>query len=521
MKPATAPKIPMPSDTEREGLPALLRPLVDMVARRHASVHIKLLTGFLVIAVLLLGMGLLSVAVLNRVDNQVERLNILNAQTDQAREMIYAVTAQSHFRAMALVTEDDQWIDKIAKAKFDFTADLNEIRTYSIPHRGEFFSKLAQTDAQFSASSDQVNALYRDGDLTRALDLHITSEHEISHELEDSLNLLINESAAAVAEETASFESNRRFLTFAVGAFSVASLASALLLGLVLSWSLIRPVRRVDKALALIADGDFDQRVEVPNRDEFGNLTTNLNRTTERLADLYHDLETLNAGLAETVEMKVNEIERVSRLRRYVSPQVAESILSGEEDVELTSSRKYLTTFFSDIRGFTEQSERMEPEEIVDELNDYLTEMTEIVFRHGGTLDKYVGDAIMVFFGDPVPQEDHAERAVRMALDMRGRIAELNESWSARYGEPLNVGMGVTTGWVTVGNVGSAVRTDYTVIGNQVNLASRLADEAEPGQILISERTMAAVESFVAGAEVDEVHLKGVSRPIKVYELMT
>lgn len=521
MKPATAPQVPTSSDTDREGLPALLRPLVDIVARRHASVHIKLLTGFLVIAVLLLGMGLLSIAVLNRVDNQVERLNTLNAQTDQAREMIYAVTAQSHFRAMSLVTEDDEWIDKIDKAKFDFTADLNEIRTYSIPHRSEFFANLTLTDARFDASSQEVTALFRRGELTPALDLHIASEHEISHELEDSLNGLIDESAAAVADETESFKSNRRFLAFAVGAFSVASLGTALLLGFVLSWSLIRPVRRVDKALALIAGGDFDQRVEVPNRDEFGNLTTNLNRTTERLAELYHDLQSLNAGLAETVEQKVGEVERVSRLRRYVSPQVAESILAGDEDVAMESSRKYLTTFFSDIRGFTEQTERMEPEEIVDELNDYLGEMTDIVFKHGGTLDKYVGDAIMVFFGDPVPQEDHAARAVRMALDMQERIAELNEDWTTKYGEPLNVGMGITTGWVTVGNVGSTVRTDYTVIGNQVNLASRLADEAGTGQILVSERTMAAVESFVEGVEVDEVHLKGVNRPIKIYELTT
>jgi class 3 adenylate cyclase len=161
----------------------------------------------------------------------------------------------------------------------------------------------------------------------------------------------------------------------------------------------------------------------------------------------------------------------------------------------------------------------MEPEEVVGELNEYLTEMTEIVFRHGGTLDKYVGDAVMVFFGDPIPQDDHAERAVRMALEMRDRIEQLTEVWTHKYGEPLGVGMGITTGWVTVGNIGSTVRSDYTVLGNQVNLASRLADEAKSGQILVAERTMVAVQDFASGTVVDEVRLKGVNRPIKIYDL--
>ena len=237
------------------------------------------------------------------------------------------------------------------------------------------------------------------------------------------------------------------------------------------------------------------------------------------MATLYQDLEDLNTNLQETVDRKVEELERATELRRYVSPQLAESILAGDTEVTLGSSRKYLTTFFSDIRGFTELSERMEPEEIVEELNEYLSEMTEIVFRHEGTLDKYVGDAIMVFFGDPVPQEDHAERAVRMALDMRVRIGELTAGWIQQYGESFAVGMGITTGWVTAGNIGSAVRSDYTVLGNQVNLASRLADRAEGGQILVSERTMLAVPDFAHGTVIDEVQLKGVNRPIKIYDL--
>lgn len=174
----------------------------------------------------------------------------------------------------------------------------------------------------------------------------------------------------------------------------------------------------------------------MPNRDEFGSLTTNLNKTSAQLGALYTDLKTLNTGLQETVERKVQELGRADSLRRYVSPQLAESILAGDTEVVLGSSRKLLTVFLSDIRGFTEMTERMEPEHLVNELNEYLTEMTEIVFRHGGTLDKYIGDAILVFFGDPVPQDDHAQRALKMALEMQDRVEELADHWTQPTASP-------------------------------------------------------------------------------------
>jgi len=509
-----------PANGAVEPLPLrLLKPFVDWVARRQTSVHVKLLAGFLSISVLLLTLGIFSIAVLNRVDRQVEALIALHDQTDLARNMIYAVTAQSHFRAMALITHIDSWDDKIYLAKEGFVSDLATVRAISIPPRPEFFDELEKTNNRFEAESLVVTDMYYAGDFDRALDNHIQVEHETSHDLEDLLNEFISESDQLVMAEEQAFESDRRLLTVAVAAFSVASLAGALLLGAILSWSLIRPVRRVDDALRLIADGDFDQRVLVQNRDEFGSLSTNLNKTTAQLGNLYTDLEALNAGLQETVEHKVEELNRAARLRRYVSPQLAESILSGDTEVVLGSSRKYLTVFMSDIRGFTEMTEQMEPELLVQELNEYLDEMTTIVFRHGGTVDKYIGDAILVFFGDPVPQDDHELRALRMALEMQNHVENLEEQWTATYGASFRIGMGITTGWVTVGNIGSAARSDYTVLGNEVNLASRLADKASAGEILVSERTMNKAPGDIEGQVVDEVTLKGVSRPIKVYSL--
>ena len=500
-------------------LPGFLRPVVDWVARINATVHMKLLAGFLLIALLLLSMGVLSIAVLARVNHQVDTLTALNRQTNQAQEMIYEVTAQSHYRAMALLTKDPTYTDKVYAAKADFAANLADIRTYAIPAHTELFDGLEAANARFTQSSDEVTNLFNEGRRKEALTSHIDQEHTISHELEDSLKVLIADSQRLVVAETNSFRAHRTFLTVAVAVFSGVTLLAALTLGAILSWSLIRPVRKVDDALERIAGGDFEARVEVPNRDEFGNLTKNLNRTTEQLSTLYHDLGSLNAHLQETVDEKVAELERASRLKRYLSPQLAESILAGEQDVKLSPSRKFLTTLFSDIRGFTAAAEQMEPEELVYELNDYLSEMTDIVFKHGGTLDKYVGDAIMVFFGDPLPQDDHAKRAVRMALEMRERMTELQDRWLQKYHEAFKVGIGIATGWVTVGDIGSPARSDYTVLGNEVNLASRLADRADAAQILVTERTMRQVGDIVDGTLVDEISLKGINRPIRIYEV--
>ena len=509
-----------PTNTAGEPLPLrLLRPFVDWVARRQVSVHVKLLSGFLLIAVLLLSLGIFSIGVLNSVDRRVEKLTALHDQADLSRDMIYAVTAQSHFRAMALITEIDSWDEKIYVAKDGFTANLATLREISIPSRPEFFDQLEAVNSRFEAESLVVSDMYYAGDLEGALDVHIQVEHETSHDLETLLNDVIAESDQLALIEQNSFDADRRLLTFAVAAFSLASLVGALLLGAILSWSLIRPVRRIDEALQLIANGDFEQRVLVQNRDEFGSLTTNLNKTTAQLGDVYSDLEALNSGLQETIHLKVQELNRAARLRRYVSPQLADSILAGDTELELSSSRKYLTVFMSDIRGFTEMTEQMEPELLVEELNEYLDDMTTIVFRHGGTVDKYIGDAILVFFGDPVPQDDHEQRALNMALEMQDHVDNLAERWATKYGAPFRIGIGITTGWVTVGNIGSSARSDYTVLGNEVNLASRLADRADPGEILVSERTMNKAPDNVVGDVVDEVTLKGVSRPIKVFSL--
>src|SRR5690606_14826836 len=197
------------------------------------------------------------------------RVVLLQEQTDLARQGIYAVTAQSHYRAMPLITEVDSWNEKIVQAKADFARDMDAIRATAEPEVMTILDRLASDDTRFSAASHDVQRLYDAGDLKSAENVHITAEPEFSHEREDGLNVLINLLSQEARQEQAAFQNGRQFLTIAVAAFSAVSLLTARAMRAVLSCSVIRPVRKIDVALARIADGDFGQVVDVPNRDEF------------------------------------------------------------------------------------------------------------------------------------------------------------------------------------------------------------------------------------------------------------
>ncbi len=504
-----------------ERLPPFVRPAADFIAKIRATVHTKLLAGFLVIAVLLVAMGVTSILVIREMNQEAQQLITLQEQTDIARQAIYAVTSQSHFRAMALITRDGSYNDKIVTAKEDFAAHLDKLAAIGGPGVQEAVDRMRAVNERYADAGADVLALYAAGDFDGALDLHIAAEHTISHELEDELNGLIEFSEGRIGVASDELASLHRFLLFAVGIFSAVSLLIALGLGAALSWSVIRPVRKMDLALARIADGDFGQQIDVPNRDEFGRLTTNLNRTSGQLATLYHDLEELNQNLEKTVEDQLGQLRRAEQLRRYLAPQVADAVLNGGGSVSLTSTRRNLSILVANIRGFTSMSEGMEPEEVIDGLNQHFAVMTDVVFRHGGTLDKYIGDGILAFFGDPIPFEDHAERAVVTALEMRQRLRGLRTRWSLEREGGLNIGIGVSTGYVTVGNIGSDTRTEYTVIGNHVNLASLLAQTAGPDQILVSERTLAdsAIRERVDATTLDPIQVEGFRQAMKISEV--
>jgi class 3 adenylate cyclase len=215
------------------------------------------------------------------------------------------------------------------------------------------------------------------------------------------------------------------------------------------------------------------------------------------------------------------KLENLSKkLARYLSPQVYQSIFEGRQDARIGSSRKKLTVFFSDIVNFTAQTEGMEPEDLTHILNAYLNQMAEVVLQHGGTLDKFIGDAILVFFGDPETKgvQEDALASVRMALDMRRALAELNQEWQKKgIVQGFEVRMGISTGFCTVGNFGSDQRMDYTIMGRQVNLASRLETAAEPGQILIAHETWLLVKDEFECKPKEPILVKGFERPVQTY----
>ncbi|MFL6791036.1 MAG: adenylate/guanylate cyclase domain-containing protein [Bradyrhizobium sp.] len=210
------------------------------------------------------------------------------------------------------------------------------------------------------------------------------------------------------------------------------------------------------------------------------------------------------------------------KISRYIPPQVYKSIFSGQKDVTIHTERKKLTIFFSDIQNFTATTERLQPEQITQLLNEYFTEMSEIAHRYGGTIDKFIGDAMLIFFGDPETRGDRADAdaCVRMAWSMQRRLLELNAKWrAAGIEQPFKSRMGINSGYCNVGNFGSLDRMDYTIIGAEANLAARLQSIAEPGGIVVSYETFALVSDVITAHPMPAITMKGISREVIPYSV--
>ncbi len=262
---------------------------------------------------------------------------------------------------------------------------------------------------------------------------------------------------------------------------------------------LSRPIFRLVQATGAIAAGNFNISLPVASRDELGVLTESFNRMARSL----------------------REKEMIKRaFTRYVAREVVEEILKNPEKMVLTGERREVTVLFCDVRGFTPMSERMSPEEVVLLLNDFYTLMIETTFKHDGTLDKFLGDAVMAVFGAPIAHPDHSARAIRTALAMQEGIRGLNERRAQQGKEPIAVGIGVSAGEAVAGTVGTEDRMEYTVIGDSVNLAARLESNAKPHQILISQRTYERVRDLVDARPLGRIRVKGKEEEVEVYEVL-
>ncbi len=256
----------------------------------------------------------------------------------------------------------------------------------------------------------------------------------------------------------------------------------------------------------------------------FGKYQQKVHDTTFLLEEKVQKRTVALESTTEELNEKNRKLEAVSnKLSKYLSPQVYNSIFTGVNDVRLNSKRKKLTVFFSDIVGFTKTTDTLEAEELTQFFNSYLTEMSRIALDNGATIDKYIGDAIMIFFGDPEskgPKQD-AIACVRMALQMQEHLIDLRKKWEKKgFENPFRARMGIATGYCTVGNFGSESRMDYTIIGGVVNLASRLESLATPDNILISFETYALVHDEVYCLERKRQQIKGIAYPIRTFEVI-
>jgi class 3 adenylate cyclase len=230
------------------------------------------------------------------------------------------------------------------------------------------------------------------------------------------------------------------------------------------------------------------------------------------------DLARWNRTLEERVEQQVGEIERAGRLQRFLSPQIANLILSAGDDRVLESHRRAITVVFCDLRGFTAFSELTEPEEVMSVLHQYHAVLGRLIHKYEGTVERFSGDGIMIFFNDPVPCPDPSLRAVQMAVEMREEVGHLLVTWR-KHGYELGFGVGIAHGYATLGRIGFEGRFDYGAVGTVVNLAARLCSDAKDGQILIDGKVHSSIESSIGAEPAGELSLKGIHRPVRVFNV--
>jgi adenylate cyclase len=276
---------------------------------------------------------------------------------------------------------------------------------------------------------------------------------------------------------------------------------------------IVSGVEELDSVVRCIELGATDYLTK-PINPRILQARLNASLAAKRLRDLELEYFEQQRALNQTIERQKTE------LSRFLSPQIAALVSSQDGEALLAGHRREITAVFCDLRGFTSFAEQADPEEMLGVLGEYHAMMGAAITEHGGTLEHFAGDGVMVFFNDPVPQPDHVERAVRMAIDMRDQFAALSTGWRKR-GYELGFGVGVAVGYATLGRIGFEGRYDYGAIGNVVILASRLSSQAGPNQILLSQRAHAMVEDLVEVESVGELTLKGISRPVPASNVVT
>ncbi|WP_428026016.1 adenylate/guanylate cyclase domain-containing protein [Arcobacter sp.] len=303
-------------------------------------------------------------------------------------------------------------------------------------------------------------------------------------------------------------------------------------LTLYISSKLTNIISKLNIGVKKLKDGDYSANIVIKEDKEFNEIATTFNNMAKNIEQHQNTLEEkikqrtneLQGALIDVQNQKVTLENLSNKLAKYLSPQLFDSIFSGKQDVQIESKRKYLTVFFSDIKGFTDLTDSVETETLTQLLNEYLDIMSSIAIKHGGTIDKYIGDCIMVFFGDPLSngKTEDAVSCINMAIEMKEEMSKLRIKWQRDgISKPFHIRMGINSGHCTVGNFGSKNRLDYTIIGGVVNLASRLESNARPDQVLISSETYMLIKDNIKCAKKEELTVKGIAHPIQTYEVLS
>ena len=476
-----------------------------VVACIPASIHTKLLTAFLVIVGLLIVVGTVGLQVLSSSHRRAENLVQLQRKIAAYQQLQHDATAQLHSIASALLVPNERTLNAALRQLKQFGYDFDRLQ-FIAKDETEILKRVQKAHEDFVHVVNLVVDLIRDDKVDESRELQHTRAGPLAARLERHINTLVNKASEDMVAHTDASQKAYTVSQQIVVGFAIGSMGLALVLGYALSGSLIGPVQIMEGRMRQIALGNFSERVELPNRDELGAFATNLNQMNDDLKKLYQERDLYIRFLRQT-------------FGRYLSDDVVNSLLDSPTGLELGGVKRKVTLLMSDLRGFTTLSEHLQPEQVVTLLNRYLGIMADIILKYQGTIDEFIGDAIFVIFGAPVQRDDDAQRAVACATEMQLAMERIN-AHNHRDGLPgIAMGIGINTGEVVVGNIGSDKRAKYGVVGRHVNLTSRIESCTVGSQILISEATYEEVGSLVTISGHMQISAKGIEDLIELYEV--
>lgn len=508
--------------------------LADWVARRPAGLQSKLLAGFLALVASTFLVGSLGLAAM---EDMHQRLHVLELRAEwlgHLRTVQSAVEAEREILADLAVAPRVGALQRLRELDTQVQAELTHLTNYP-PHAafimneahrrrelatlGPLVTAVRAPYAAFSGALQEAASSYMAGDRVGASALAESlapAQSELGHALGQLAGELGEGLLGVMLQMDADHHASELGLMVLVLLFT----ALAGLLAIVFARAIVRPVRATCEQLRRMGQGDFSRRLTVPNADELGQLAQDVNRVNGELAGLYEQQRDHATNLEQQVAAQVAEIEGVRHLQRYLPQQLVERVTRGEITVSGQHERRKVTILFADMEGFTDLSDSVEAEELGQLLNEYFGVMSDAVFRHGGTLLDFIGDAVMVVFGapqEPQPSDD-ARRAVELGLDMQGAASEWAASWRQRgLDRAPAVRIGIHSGYATVGTFGTSARTEYAAIGRTTNLAARVQTAAPAGGLLVTWATRALAGDNFHYASRGELQAKGLHTPVEVF----